>query len=656
MKVEKIMTNYNLDSVPPKNGRFLYQNRIFIPVNTASPKYLLCFLLFLALTCIEAKAQLGFCTGSSGDPIFTEDFGSGTTDGPELPPGTTTYNFTTGTPNDGDYTISSTTNYFDWQNVEDHTPGDTNGKAFIVNASFTAGEFYQRQVMGLCENTTYEFSSWLVNLQPQGGCEGNSIPINVRFQIWDETDTNLLAQGDTGNIPARASAIWEQYALVFQTLPGQTSVILRMRNNSNGGCGNDLAIDDIVFKSCGDSVTVNTDLGEDNLISCENQGSVSATLVATPDNSIFSTHAYQWQQSMDNQNWTNIPGENTNTFTTPMLNTTSFYRVKVAEDPINVSNDLCNILSDVFEINIVPIPPPPISNGDIAICENEIPILSVQDVSPYTINWYDAPTGGNLLLENSSTFSPTITGTYYAETNSTEITCPSNSRTAITMTFNPLPQVFDSNQSFCEGDMALLSAEIDNVSYAWSTGDTTKEITVNTPGEYSVTVTDINGCSNTRTIQLEQIDVPQLETITSNGRSIIIKTKNQGDFEYSLDGINFQDSPILTDITGGRYTISIRDKNNCGVITSEYIHVVVPNFFTPNGDTVNEELQPEGIEFYEQVELSIFDRYGKLLKFSNGDNASWDGNFLGSPMPEDDYWYRIKLDTLVLKGHFSLKR
>ena len=120
------------------------------------------FYFCLFLLCIgssDLSAQLGFCGGNSGDPIFTEDFGSGTTDGPALPPGTTSYNFTTGTPNDGDYTISSTTNYFDWISIQDHTPGDTNGKSFIVNASFTAGEFYQRQVAGLCENTSYEFSS-----------------------------------------------------------------------------------------------------------------------------------------------------------------------------------------------------------------------------------------------------------------------------------------------------------------------------------------------------------------------------------------------------------------------------------------------------------------------------------------------------------------
>ena len=263
-------------------------------------------MLLLCFSTIQLKAQLGFCEGNSGDPIFMENFGTGTSDGPALPAGTTTYTFTTGAPDDGSYTISSTTDYFDWINVQDHTPGDTNGKSFIVNASFTAGEFYQRQVAGLCENTSYEFSSWLINLQSQGACEGNAIPINVRFQIWDETDTNLLAQGDTGNISVNTNAGWEQYALVFKTEPGQTSVILKMRNNSNGGCGNDLAIDDIVFKSCGDNVTVSTTADETGLIVCEDQVPVSRTLTATPDFYIFNTHAYQWQQSNDEQNWTDI--------------------------------------------------------------------------------------------------------------------------------------------------------------------------------------------------------------------------------------------------------------------------------------------------------------------------------------------------------------
>ena len=616
--------------------------------------YFCLFLLCIGST--DLSAQLGFCGGNSGDPIFTEDFGSGTTDGPALPPGTTSYNFTTGTPNDGDYTISSTTNYFDWISIQDHTPGDTNGKSFIVNASFTAGEFYQRQVAGLCENTSYEFSSWLINLQSLNSCEGTSIPVNVRFQIWDETDTILLAQGDTGSIFVSPGAEWQQYALVFKTEPGQTSVILKMRNNSNGGCGNDLAIDDIVFKSCGDTITVGTSSDESSLIVCEDQGAVSRTIIATPDNSIFSTHAYQWQQSTDQQIWTDIANENSNTLSTPTITTTTYFRVKIAEDPINVNNDLCNVVSDVFDIIVLPIPNAPLSNGDIAICEGEVGILSASIENSYTINWFDAPTNGNLLFEANNNFETSTAGTYYAEANSLEIDCASLSRTPVTLTVNLPPTVQDEALEFCEDTTIVLSADLDNVSYEWSTGATTKEITVGEQGTYTVILTDINGCSASKTIVLEQIDIPRIDTILSDGPSIIVSTSNDGNFEFSLDGLNFQTSSIFEAVEGGLYTIYVQDTSDCGVVTQSFFHLVIPKFFTPNGDSVNDLFKPEGLEIFSNVTFSIFDRYGKLLKFGNSNSSSWDGSFQGNQLPTDDYWYLIEADSAQFKGHFSLKR
>ena len=621
------------------------------------PKSIFVTVFILVFSTTQLIAQLGFCGGNSGDPIFTENFGAGTTDGPALPAGTTTYNFTTGIPNDGDYTISSTTNYFDWINVQDHTPGDTNGKSFIVNASFTAGEFYQQQVTGLCENTSYEFSSWLINLQSLASCEGNSIPVNVRFQIWDETDTTLLAQGDTGSIFASANASWEQYALVFKTEPGQTSVILKMRNNSNGGCGNDLAIDDIVFKSCGDAVTVATNTDETSLVVCEDPGAVSRTITATPDFSIFSTHAYQWQQSIDQQTWTDIPGATNGSFNTPPVTTTTYFRVKTAEDPINVSNDLCNVVSDIFEIQVLPVPSAPTSNGDVRICEGEMGILQATVPNGYTVNWYDSPSGGNLLLENSTLFETQAAGIYYAEANAIAAACASTTRTAISLTVNPLPEVPDDTYSqFCEGTSLTLNAAVGNAAYLWNTGSTSRTISISEPGEYNVLITNGNGCTNNQRFFIEQIDVPRIERIQSDGPSILIKTSNAGDFEFSLDGFNFQDSPIFEAEIGGLYTIYVQDKTDCGAVTQEFFHLVIPKFFTPNGDSVNDVFELDGLEAFSNSTFSIFDRYGALIKYGNSYTSSWDGTFQGRQMPAADYWYYIKTDTSQFKGHFTLKR
>jgi gliding motility-associated-like protein len=619
------------------------------------------FLLLLSCYTHELYAQLAFCQGNSGTPIFTEDFGSGTTNGPALPAGTTTYTYVNGVPEDGSYTISSNTvGYFDWFSIQDHTPNDVSGKSFIVNASFTAGEFFRRSIDGLCENTSYEFSSWLLNLHPRSGagCPGNGIPVNVKFEIWDSTNTTLLASGDTGDIVDRTSPEWEQYALLFQTQPGQSSVILKMINNGIGGCGNDLAIDDIVFRSCGDLITLVDNNNATSIAACEDDGPISATtLRASPDFSIFSNHFYQWQESSDNSNWVDIPNETTDTYTTPPTNTNSYYRVKVSEDLINISNDLCNVISEVFEMILVPTPAAPNSIGDLSLCENiENGILVVRAPPGIMVNWYDAPVGGNLLESDNSTLTIDTAGTYYAEAVPTLANCPSDTRTPVTLVFNPLPIVTYETILFCENTDVILEANIANVSYLWSTGETTANIIVSEPGTYTVSVTDSNGCSSTKTITLNQIDLPVIGEILSNEYDITVATSNMGSFEFSLDGFNYQDEPVFRNIPGGSYTVYVRNKSNCGVVTQQYLHFVSPKFFTPNGDGYNDTFEIGGIESYTDYEISVFDRYGKLLEQVINTPLRWDGMFNNRPLPSADYWYTIKIDDAIIKGHFTLKR
>lgn len=308
----------------------------------------------------EMHAQLGFCQGNSGDPIFTETFGVGTQN-TSLPAGTTTYTYSNNQdPNDGFYTVSSTSNYFDWFSVSDHTLNDTNGRMLIVNSSFTAGEFYKTTINGLCENTTYEFSSWLINLTPPNGfCGAGAIPINVSFEIWDNTDTTLLASGTTGNIFGTTASDWDQYALVFQSTVGQTSIILKMINNAPGGCGNDLAIDDIVFKSCGDSIDINDGTSNSSVTLCSSQTPYTETITAMPDNVVFNNHFYQWQSSSDNVTWTDLSGETNASLDIIGITSTTYFRAKVAEYAANLNNADCITFSDVYEIIVNEAPPAP---------------------------------------------------------------------------------------------------------------------------------------------------------------------------------------------------------------------------------------------------------------------------------------------------------
>ena len=418
--------------------------------------------LIILFSSAKNTAQLGFCTGSKGDAIFSENFGNGTNYGPALPAGFTNYPFVVAAPNDGFYTLFCTTNlYSTWHYSLDHTSDATNGvngKALIVNANAsTSGDFYKRTVTGLCINTTFEFSAWVMNIYNPGSnfCGASEIPINVRFEIWNDTETVLLGSGNTGNIIGTSTPLWQQFALVFTTT-NQTTAVLKMKNNGLGGCGNDLAIDDIEFRACGDLTTITSPgiIGS-NFITCQNP--VSILLNANTSGS--AAYVYQWQSSIDNINWVNIAGENGPSYTTPNLTSPTLYRTKIAQDLVNINNNFCSAISNVFSIAFSNGPNPAISNGNKTICSNEtIPALTVSSALGTNINWYSAATGGTLLQSNSIAYIPTTSGTYYAEVYDIISNCKSATRTAVALTIETLPAAtISATTTICSGSAATIT-------------------------------------------------------------------------------------------------------------------------------------------------------------------------------------------------------
>jgi len=88
-----------------------------------------------------------------------------------------------------------------------------------------------------------------------------------------------------------------------------------------------------------------------------------------------------------------------------------------------------------------------------------------------------------------------------------------------------------------------------------------------------------------------------------------------------------------------------------------------PNFFTPNGDGYNDywNIKGESSIFNAESIISIFDRYGKLLKQISPSGIGWDGKYNGKDLPSTDYWFSVEYTTqsnnkAVFKSHFTLKR
>lgn len=234
--------------------------------------------------------------------------------------------------------------------------------------------------------------------------------------------------------------------------------------------------------------------------------------------------------------------------------------------------------------------------------------------------------------------------------------------TIVVKTFDP-PNFQDETFVLCEASSINLTVNSGFSSYLWSTGASSNTITVTTPGDYSVTVTSFDGCQKTKKYLVAVSGIATITGVTvndfeGNENSISIEYTGIGDYEFSIDGSFFQDSPIFDGVAPGEYLVYARDKNGCG-LSIPYVAYVLdyPRYFTPNNDGYNDVWQIKNLDNLPQSTLFIFDRYGKLLKQLIASDMGWNGTFNGFALPTDDYWFHLNLENgKIIKGHFSLKR
>ncbi len=222
-------------------------------------------------------------------------------------------------------------------------------------------------------------------------------------------------------------------------------------------------------------------------------------------------------------------------------------------------------------------------------------------------------------------------------------------------------------------DAAIQAGVQTDYSYKWFLNGilispTTYSININVGGTYSVEVYNVFNCFKTRTITVVESGIAVISDIkitelTINNNTVIVNlTPSTNMFVYSLDDEDgpFQNSNVFTNVSAGFHTIYVSDTKGCGNISQKIAILGFPDFFTPNGDSYNDIWSVDGQNstFNRNTKVSIFDKYGKLLKeIAPKDYRGWDGTFNNQPMPADDYWYVITLENgLVIKDHFTLKR
>jgi gliding motility-associated-like protein len=219
----------------------------------------------------------------------------------------------------------------------------------------------------------------------------------------------------------------------------------------------------------------------------------------------------------------------------------------------------------------------------------------------------------------------------------------------------------------------------DNYSFVWEHIDennmvtvvgTTPSINVDKGGTYTLTATVLGplACTTSKSIEVLTSELAKLSekdiviggfSSTENTVEILKDNLGVGDYEFALDDRAFQDDSYFTQVKPGMRTVFVRDKIGCGIATVTIGVVGYYKYFSPNNDGINDTWQILGLKttFNRQSNVYIYDRYGRFLNQISGPEESWDGSYQGSPLPADDYWFRLELeDGRVYTGHFSLIR
>ncbi|HRE76427.1 MAG TPA: T9SS type B sorting domain-containing protein [Flavobacterium sp.] len=345
----------------------------------------------------------------------------------------------------------------------------------------------------------------------------------------------------------------------------------------------------------------------------------------------------------------------------------------------NVDNSECFDITD-FTIGLYEFP---IANtsDDLILCDDQTNdgfevfdlqvnnnlILGSQSAGNFSISYYksltDAQTGTNSITTNYT--NETNPQTIYARIeNNAENDC--FDITAFSLIVRPSPQIdLAETYTICEGVPITINAPIGFTTYNWSTGSTVATTVIDTAGTYYLTVTMDYGnivCSTTKTIEVENSNIATIlgvQTVdwTDSQNSMIIYVEGDGDYEYSLDGINYQDSNQFFGLPSGDYTVFVNDKKECGYTTKEVFLLMYPKFFTPNNDGHNDFWKIKFSETEPNLQVFIFDRYGKIITGFKGNDIGWDGTLNGQNLPSSDYWFVVKRENgKEYKGHFSLKR
>ncbi len=226
----------------------------------------------------------------------------------------------------------------------------------------------------------------------------------------------------------------------------------------------------------------------------------------------------------------------------------------------------------------------------------------------------------------------------------------------------------DQNDIFCYGNnTGFIKTQAiggtPNYTYNWSNNTITKDIDNLVAGNYTLTVTDNNGCSDTTIYTITQADSLDIQVTTAMdsaglGLGTAVVAVNGGTPNYVYQwGLNAggQTTPTLTGLTSGVYRVAVTDANGCVKIDSAVIVAVDVNdilgveaftiFPNPAQDYLNINIAFANTA---AIKMDLLDINGRIIQSKNETTDHWQTSLNIENLTKGIYIIRISIDGMIL--------
>ncbi len=234
----------------------------------------------------------------------------------------------------------------------------------------------------------------------------------------------------------------------------------------------------------------------------------------------------------------------------------------------------------------------------------------------------------------------------------------------------------------CLGDTAYLNPG-NFKNYLWQDGSTKQIYATTQAGTYKVRLTDQTQSCSYDTIEAKINPLPMVwlgnDTVLFGNQTLLLDASNPNLLVYQWSTGDILPSITVTGQAGiQNIWVKVTDENSCKnsdtirIRALDYSQLRIPSAFTPNGDGINDKwyfpAPPRGSDldqdlypYLDDVEVHVFNRWGKLVWEANHKFVAWDGKDMkGETLPMDSYHYLIKLKssgkTYVYKGSITIVR